>query len=181
MDYTEKTKYINSQFKGDFIEIETIRVELPDGNEANRDVIRHPGAAVIIAIDKEKKIFLVRQFRKAIERELLELPAGKLDGKGEDPLECAKRELKEETGLTSNKIRFLTSIYSAPGIMDEELFFYLAEDLVEGELQLDEGEFLHVEKYLLSELLDFVLKGEIRDSKTIVGILFIEKYFAGML
>ncbi|MEN8907167.1 MAG: NUDIX hydrolase [Clostridiales bacterium] len=175
MEYKEKTLKVKNQYKGSFFEVETIDVKLPDGNESKRDIIRHPGAAVIIAIDNENKIYMVRQFRKAIEKDLLELPAGKLDFKGEKPIDCAKRELKEETGLTASEFKHLTTIYSAPGIMDEKLHIFLARGLEQGEAEPDEEEFLDVEKYNLKELEKMIFEGELVDSKTIVGIMFIEK------
>jgi ADP-ribose pyrophosphatase len=176
MKYNEKTTYVKKEFKGNIIDVETLGVELIDGSTSTREIIRHPGASVIIAINENNEIYFVRQFRKPIENDLLELPAGKLDFKGEDPLKCAKRELKEETGLSANEIKYVTSIYSAPGIMDEVLHFYLAKGLSQGEASPDEGEFLNVEKYKINDVIEMITNRKIKDSKTVIGVLLIEKY-----
>jgi ADP-ribose pyrophosphatase len=121
---------------------------------------------------------MVRQFRKPIDQESLEIPAGKLD-KGEDPLECAKRELKEETGLDTKDIKHLMEIHSTPGFSNEILHMYVAKDLYEGESCADEDEFISAEKYPVNTLVDMILKNEISDAKTIIGILMADKLIKG--
>lgn len=174
MDYFEKTIGSKEIFKGNIINVEQLTVELPNGKRATRDMIKHPGASVIIPITDKNEIYMVRQFRKAIERESLELPAGKLDP-GETPYECAKRELKEETGLDAESIDFLISIHSTPGFCNEVLHIFTAKGLIEGNSCTDPDEFLNCEKFEISQLLKMIYDHKITDSKTIVGILMAER------
>lgn len=178
MNYYEKTIERKSMYKGNIIGVDLISVTLPNGKEASRDVVTHPGASVVIPVSKNNELYMVRQFRKPIDKELLEIPAGKLDA-GEDPLICARRELKEETGLDTQNLRHVTDIHSTPGFSDEVLHMYIATDLNEGEACADEDEFLSVEKVPVDVLVDMVLKHEITDAKTIIGILLADKYIKG--
>ncbi len=140
------------------------------GNLATRQVAVHPGGAVIIPVLSNGKIIFVKQYRYPQDEIIIELPAGKLD-KGEDPLNCAIRELKEETGYTSNKIRKLGKIYTTPGFCNEVLHIYLAEDLKEGNHQREEGEEeMELIELTLDEAEEKIRKGEIVDAKTICGI-----------
>jgi len=123
---------------------------------------------------------MVRQFRKPIEAVSLEIPAGKLDH-GEDPKVCAERELKEETGLIAESLTHLVSIHSTPGFSNEVLHLYVATGLSEGESCADEDEFISTEKYTVAKLVDMVLRGEITDAKSIIGILFADKIISGKL
>lgn len=175
MIHEEKTLSSEHIFQGKVIKVDLKTVELPDGNTSLREIVSHPGGSTIIPITKEGELILVTQWRSAIEKTCLEFPAGKLDY-GEDPYECAKRELKEETGYTSSNIKHLISIHSTPGFCSEYLHLYTATDLVEGEACADEGEFLSVEKYAIEKLVEMVIKNEITDAKTIIGILMAEKY-----
>ena len=147
-----------------------MEVELPNGRRSSRDIVRHPGAAAVVALTETGKIVLVRQYRTAIDRVTVEIPAGKLDP-GEDPLECAKRELHEETGFKPGRIRFLTSIVTTCGFCDEIIHIYLATHLEFDAPNPDDDEFLNVDVVPLSELIDAVLDGKIEDAKTVVGAL----------
>lgn len=159
-------------YSGKILTVHKDTVTLPNGVEAFREVVRHSGACCVVAIDGEKNILLVRQFRYALNKELLEIPAGKLDVVGESPLDAAKRELFEETGFKAGSWVDLGTIYPSPGYCDEVIYLYAATELVkEGGLHLDEGEFLQVEKYSLDEIFEDILYGKIRDSKTICAIL----------
>lgn len=159
-------------YSGKILAVQKDTVTLPDGAKAYREVVRHNGACCVAAMDDDKNLFLVRQFRYALNKELLELPAGKLDVVGESPLEAAKRELFEETGVKAANWVDLGTIYSSPGYCDEIIYLYVATDLIqEDSLHLDEGEFLQVEKYSLDEIFEKILYGTIRDSKTICAIL----------
>lgn len=178
MNYEEKTLAEKEIFVGNIIKVESLTVELPDGKAATRDIVRHPGASAVIPINEEGEIYMVTQYRKPIEKVLLEIPAGKLD-KGEDPAVCAKRELKEETGLEAGKMKHLVSMHSTPGFCDEVLHLYAATDLKEGEACADEGEFISSQKFPVSDLLEKVLHHEITDAKTIVGILLADKIIKG--
>ena len=135
-----------------------------------RDIVRHPGAAAVVALTESGKIVLVRQYRTAIDRVTVEIPAGKLDP-GEDPLDCAKRELHEETGFRAGRIRFLTSIVTTCGFCDEIIHIYLATKLEFDAPDPDDDEFVNVDLVPLHELIDAVLDGKIEDAKTVVGAL----------
>lgn len=172
MDYNEKTIKIDKKYDGNIINVENITVELPNGKVSTRDVVRHIGAAVVLPVGQNGEIYLVEQFRKPFDEVLLELPAGKLDRKDEDPKECAIRELKEETGLEADKMEKIITLYTTPGFSDEIIHLYLATGLKQGEACTDEDEFLTCKKYSLDELVKMVLDQEIKDAKTIVGVLY---------
>ncbi len=174
MDYYEKTIDEKHIYKGNIIDIYSQTVELPDGRTSTRDIVRHPGASVIIPISDNKELYLVEQYRKPIDKITLEIPAGKLD-KGEDPMSCAVRELKEETGLEAKNIKHIMSIHSTPGFSDEVLHMYVATGLREGQSAADEDEFISTIKLPIEKLIRMIISGEITDSKTIIGILLADK------
>jgi ADP-ribose pyrophosphatase len=178
MEYYEKTIGKKHIYSGKILNLDSLEVLLPDGNTSTREIITHPGASVIIPISDNNEVYMVRQFRKPIEKETLELPAGKLD-KGEEPIECAKRELMEETGLTAGKVKHLVSVYSTPGFSNEILHIYGAAGLTEGEAHADEDEFISSEKIPIKKLVDMVLNNEISDAKTVIGILLADKVAKG--
>jgi len=178
MNYEEKTVSEQHIYTGNIIKVEKVTVTLPNGKLATRDIVRHPGASAVIPLNGNGELYMVRQFRKPLDKVSLEIPAGKLDA-GEDPAICAARELKEETGLTAGKIIHLTSIYSTPGFSDEILHLYAAVDLHEGESCADEDEFISAEKYTVAELIDKVFSGEITDAKSIIGIFLADKIISG--
>lgn len=155
---------------GKIFDINTLQVELPNGHTSRRDIVRHCGAAAIVALTETGKIALVRQYRTALDRVTVEIPAGKLDP-GEDPEECARRELHEETGFIAHRMRYLTTIASSCGFSDELIHIYMATQLEFDQACPDEDEFLNVDLVPLSELIDAVLDGKIQDAKTIVGAL----------
>lgn len=155
---------------GKIFDISTLQVELPNGHTSRRDIVRHCGAAAIVALTESGKIALVRQYRTALDRVTVEIPAGKLDP-GEDPEECARRELHEETGFIAHRMRYLTTIASSCGFSDELIHIYMATQLEFDQACPDEDEFLNVDLVPLSELIDAVLDGKIQDAKTIVGAL----------
>ena len=155
---------------GRIFNVDRLRVELPDGRAAVRDVVRHPGAVAIVALTEDGRICLVRQYRTALGRVTVEIPAGKL-APGEDPLECAGRELLEETGMSAEKIAFLTTIASSAGFCDELIHIYMATGLEFSRSDPDADEFINVDLVPLGELVDAVLDGRIEDAKTVVGAL----------
>lgn len=157
-------------WKGRFLDVRSARVELPNGRVTGRDLVRHPGASAVVALTESGKIVLVRQYRTAIDRVTVEIPAGKLDP-GEDPLECAKRELHEETGFSASRIQYLTTIATTPGFCDEVIHIYMATGLTFDGANPDDDEFVNVDLVPLSELIDAVLDGKIEDAKTVVGAL----------
>lgn len=175
MEYTEKTLDIKEIYKGNIITVQNQTVSLPDGREATRDIVLHPGASVVIPINECGEIYMVRQFRKPLDITTLELPAGKLDYPGEDPMECAKRELIEETGLRAKSIKHLISMHTTPGFCNEVIHLYCATGLEQGESDADEDEFLSVERFHVSKLVEMVMNHEITDAKTIIGVLLADK------
>ena len=178
MNYYEKTVNEERKYTGNIINVDKVTVVLPDGRESTRDVVRHPGASVILPITDDGKIIMVEQYRKPCEMISLELPAGKLDA-GEPPEECAKRELQEETGYIAGKLAKVLTIHSTPGFSDEVLHMFVATDLVEKNAHPDEDEFISCRKYDISELISMVEKGEITDAKTIIGIFLADRIKKG--
>lgn len=178
MNYEEKTLSREEIYRGNIIKVSSLTVALPDGRTATRDVVAHPGASVILPLNERGEAYLVRQFRKPLESMSLELPAGKLD-QGEDPGVCAERELKEETGLTADSIKHVISIHTTPGFSDEVIHLYVATGLTEGDSCTDADEFLSTEKLPVGTLVDMVLKGEITDAKSIIGILLADRVIKG--
>ena len=155
--------------KGAVVDFYADTVEL-GGEVAVWDFVHHNGAAAVIAVDNDGKILMVRQYRNALDRFTLEIPAGKLDSPDEPTLECATRELEEETGFKAGKIEYLLTINTTVAVCDEKIDIYLATDLSKGEIHLDPMEEINVEKYELSELQEMIFKGELRDSKTVAAI-----------
>ncbi|MCX7749750.1 MAG: NUDIX hydrolase [Clostridia bacterium] len=178
MVYEEKTVSEKVMYEGNFIKVGLIDVVLPDGKKSSRDIVYHPGASVVIPMNEKGELYMVRQYRKPINKEMLELPAGKLD-LGEDPAVCAERELKEETGLEAGKVKHIMSVHSTPGFSNEVLHMYVATELQEGEACADEGEFISSERVPVSQLVQMVLDHEITDAKSIIGILLADKITKG--
>lgn len=140
----------------------------PGGFEIHRCIVRHPGSAVMMAVDRDDRILLVKQFRLPAEKELWELPAGRLDP-GEQPIEAAKRELREETGFAAKTWTPLISYWASPGYVDEKMNVFLAEDLSEGKQEPMEDERIEIGWFEADRLQNMILANEIQDGKTIVG------------
>ncbi len=166
----ERVQTEDVAWRGRIFDVDRLQVKMPDGRMAVRDVVRHPGAVAIVALTADGKICLVRQYRTALGRVTVEIPAGKL-APGEDPLDCASRELMEETGLRAEQIAFLTTIATSCGFADELIHIYLATGLTQGTSSPDADEFINVDLVPLTELVDAVLDGRIEDAKTVVGAL----------
>ena len=156
--------------KGHIIDMYTDTMQLPSGNTADWDFISHKGAAAIIPVDKDGRIIMVRQYRNAIEKYSLEIPAGGLNP-GEDRKTCAARELEEETGYRSENIEHLLDLYTTVAFCNEKIGIYYTRELIPSKQNLDEDEFVTVEKYTLEELAEMILNGTIEDAKTISAIL----------
>lgn len=165
-------------YDGSFIKLRRDEVRLPDGTQAVREYFRHPGAVVIIPLFNDGRVVMERQFRYPNDHVFIEFPAGKLDY-GEDPLLCAQRELREETGYSAKQWNYLCTIHNAIAYSDEHLDIYLAQDLSEGEQELDDGEFLDVFTASTTEVLEWVRTGKISDVKTIIGAFWLEKIQRG--
>ena len=178
MNYDEKTVKTKHIYSGNIIDVDVLTVKLPNEKEATREIVLHPGASAVVPINENREIYMVEQFRKPLESVSLEIPAGKLD-KGEDPMECAARELKEETGLTAERMKHATSIHTTPGFSNEVLHIYIATGLKEGDPCADEDEFVSTKKVPIDKLINMIVSGEITDGKTIIGILMADKIVKG--
>ena len=170
MDFTEKPLKQDYLYRGKIVNLRVDNAELPDGTTALREVIEHPGGVCVAALTEKEELLFVEQFRYPYMGTVLELPAGKLEY-GEDPFEAGKRELLEETGAAAKNYRDLGKLYPTPGYCGEIIHMYLAENLTFSEQHLDEDEFLEVCRIPLEEAFQMVMRNEIRDSKTQVGIL----------
>ncbi len=173
-DLKETRLSSEQKFSGRLIDLYLDQVKLPNGETSTREWIDHPGAVCLIPILPDGNICLIRQYRYGPGAEFIEIPAGKLDA-DEDPLDCAHRELEEETGYRANKLTFLTNIHPAIGFSNEKMWMYLAEDLVESITNLDQDEFLELLPTPLEDAMNWVWSGKITDVKTIIGILWAEK------
>jgi 8-oxo-dGTP pyrophosphatase MutT (NUDIX family) len=161
-------------WSGKIASVRVDRVRYDDGEEADREIVGHPGAVAIVAHDGEQ-IYLVAQPREPVdEQALLELPAGKLDEEGEGPLETAKRELAEEIGKGAGEWKHLTSFWGSPGFSDEEVHIYLATDLHDEQAEAEENERIEIRQIPLSDLDDLIR--DCRDSKTLIGLLWLKSF-----
>ena len=157
------------KFDGKLIQV-TYDIAEVNGKEAWREVVHHPGASAVVAIDDDGRIIMEKQFRYALNDYLLEIPAGKLDA-GEDPLVCAKRELEEETGIIASEWISLGTIATSPGFCNEVIHLYVAKGLSKGKIHWDEDEYVEVERYTFDELLQRIKDETIKDSKTLSALL----------
>ncbi|HKQ29248.1 MAG TPA: NUDIX hydrolase [Burkholderiales bacterium] len=162
-------------YDGALLKVRRDTVRLPDGSEGTREYIRHPGAVAIVALFEDGKVLLERQFRYPHRREFIEIPAGKLEP-GEPPLDTAKRELVEETGYLAAEWTHLGAIHTAIAYTDEAIDLYLARKLSKVERKLDQGEFLEVLAVPFDEALTMVREGRITDSKSVAGLLWVDKW-----
>lgn len=169
---TIKTEHI---FSGRIISLQVDDVKLPDGKTAKRELIKHPGAVAVIAVTADNKIVMVEQFRKALERNLVEIPAGKLE-KGEEPKVCAARELEEETGYVCESLELVNSFYTSPGFADELVHVYEARGLtkVENPADQDEDEFINLLELTLEEAQGYIDQQKIYDAKTIFAVQYLQ-------
>ena len=174
IDLTETELSSKTVFKGRLMHVKLDRVRLPDGGESTREYIVHPGAVVVIPVFENGDLLLERQHRYPLHRDFIELPAGKIDA-GEADLTCAKRELEEETGYTASEWREVTTIYPCIGYSDERLAFYLARGLEPGNHGRDPDEFLEILRVPFGEAMDWMRNGKICETKTVIGLFWLEK------
>ncbi len=177
MNLEEKKLSSEEIFDGVAIHLFKDEILLPNGHKGVREVIRHPGAVCVLPLTDDGEIIFVNQYRYALAKVTLEVPAGKLE-KGEDPLAAAMRELSEETGYEAKNVVPMGELYTTPALIDEVIYMYIATDLYQGEQHPDDDEFVEVVKIPLAKAVEMVMNGEIRDSKTQVMILKADKYFA---
>ncbi len=168
-EFKEKQTNRKEIYNGRVIDVVCDDVILQDGKASKREVVLNSGGVVILAVDKNNMVYMVKQYRYAVQKEIYELPAGRLE-KGEDPFECAKRELEEECGLVADTWESLGFIYSSPGILSEKLYLYKATNLKQTQQHLDEGEFLSVSKFNIDNVLGMIKENRINDAKTICAV-----------
>ncbi|MGI6485750.1 MAG: NUDIX hydrolase [Tepidanaerobacteraceae bacterium] len=170
MVFHETTISSTNIFSGKIINLKVDKVRLPDGRTSTREIVSHPGAVAVVAINEKKQLLMVRQFRKAVDEILIEIPAGKLEA-NEDIYECAQRELMEETGFYAKKIRHLVDLYTSPGFSNEIIHLFLAQELVERQLPTDDDENIQVELVDMDDAIEKTKNGYFKDAKTVAGIL----------
>ncbi len=170
-NFEEKTLRTKKIFDGKIISVQIDDVELPDGNLSKREIVKHPGAVAIIPVNEEGKIIFVEQYRKPLERTLIEIPAGKIE-MGEAPEITAKRELEEETGYTTDMLSYVTSFYTSPGFADEIIHIYFTNQLTKLQYAVagDEDEFIELKELTLSEAEQYMNDKRIYDAKTVYAI-----------
>jgi ADP-ribose pyrophosphatase len=177
-DFSEITLSSEVVFRGKLLSVVSDRVRLPDGAESVREYIHHPGAVMVAAFLDRQTLLLERQFRYPLRRHFVELPAGKIDP-GEDPLDTAKRELREECGYEAGEWRHLATLHPGIGYTDERIELYLARDLTHVGHALDTGELLEVFSLTIDEALEWVRQGRITEAKAITGLLWADKLTRG--
>ncbi|UJL48254.1 NUDIX hydrolase [Virgibacillus sp. NKC19-16] len=172
--FEEKTIKTDEIYSGKVVQLQVDDVTLPNGENAKREIIKHPGAVAVIALTKDNKIVFVEQYRKPLEKSLIEIPAGKLE-EGESPEITAVRELEEETGYTTNELSFVTSFYTSPGFADELMYIYITDqlELVEEIVNGDDDEFVEIVELSLDEAKQYVEEERIHDAKTNYAILYL--------
>lgn len=175
MNFEEKTLKTEYIYKGKIINLRRDTVKLPNGNTSIKEIIEHNGGVAIVAINDKNQIIMVSQYRKPYDEVLLEVPAGKLE-KGEEPSECAVRELEEETGFIPKNLKLLNVIYPSPGFLNEKLFIYFCNEIDQGKLNPDEDENIQVEYFTIDEAINMIYDGKIKDAKSVAGILMAKKY-----
>ncbi len=178
MDLKETRVDSTVVYEGDFITVLKDNVRLPDGSISSREHIAHPGAVAVLAIKDNGNLVMERQFRYPPQREFIELPAGKIDP-GEDILLCAQRELLEETGFVAREWTHLVTTWPCIGYANERMEYFLARDLTHQGSRLDDGEFLEVFELPLAEAMEWIRQGKINDSKTVLGLFWLEKALNG--
>lgn len=170
MDIREKTVKTERIFEGKIIKVDYDTVILPNGKQATREIVRHPGGVGVVAVDDSDMIYMVKQYRIPYDDILLEIPAGKLD-KDENIDSAAARELSEETGLSAKEWKYIGDFYPSVGFCDENLRLYMASGLVPGDVHPDDDEFLNVVKMPFDEVAAMCVEGKIKDGKTIAAVL----------
>lgn len=177
-DFTEHRISSKSVYRGRLLHVLEDEVRLPDGRTARREYIRHPGAAMMVPFLDPETVVLVRQFRYPHGRDFYEIPAGKIDP-GEDPLQTARRELREECGYEALEWRHLTTIHPCIGYSNERIELFLARGLTQAGHAPDDGEFIEVMPMKMAEALRWVEEGRITDQKTVVGLLWADRFVPG--
>lgn len=169
-EYKEKVISTRLVYEGRILNLRVDTVELPGGRTGTREVVEYQGAVAVVPLNENRELLMVRQYRHAAKRDLLEIPAGKIEA-GEDPAVCARRELLEETGCGAADMVPLLHFFSTPGFTTEEMHVFVATGLIPGEQDLDDDEFIDVLAVPFEKALEMIKSGEICDAKSIAGIL----------
>jgi ADP-ribose pyrophosphatase len=178
--YEEKTLSSEQIYDGKIISLRVEKVQLPNGESGMRELVKHPGAVAIIAITEEKKLVVVEQYRKALDRSIIEIPAGKIEP-NEEPEKTAIRELEEETGYGAKRFSYLQSFATSPGFADEVIHLYLAQDLykISDPAKGDDDEFLNLLEITIDEAEAMMHSKEIFDAKTAYAVLYAKNFLKG--
>ena len=171
----EKTLSSQLIYDGRAVRLRVDTVRMPSGRETTREIVEHSDCVAVIAVDDKDNVLLVNQFRKPVEKELLEIPAGGIE-EGEDAEDCVRREMREETGFLPQKVERLGGFYSTPGYCTEYLYLYLATDLVPSPLQAEDSENIRLVRVPLAQIPDLITSGSICDAKSIAGLLTFLEY-----
>lgn len=174
MDNYEKTIKVDNIYEGKILSLRVETVEMPDKKYSKREIVDHMKGVGIIAFDGEDSIYLVRQYRKAIDEFTLEIPAGLVES-NEKPIDTAKRELQEEIGFKPLDIEYLFDMHASPGFTNDKLSFFLAKDLEESKLEEDEDEFLERKSFKIDDIYNMIINGEITDAKTIIAVMYAKR------
>ena len=171
-------------YTGKVVHLDVDQVRFPDGSLGELEMFRHPGASAVVPFlsdpgGPDPQVLLIRQYRYAADGYMYEIPAGRLDP-GEPPLECARRELREETGCTAQRVEHMYTVYPTPGFCDERIHIFMAAGLTRGEAVREADEFMEVETRTLSDALAMIERGEINDGKTAIGLLYAAGFRAGL-
>ncbi|MCL4443073.1 MAG: NUDIX hydrolase [Actinobacteria bacterium] len=169
------------EYSGKRIDVVHTSIIAPDGTSYIREIVKHPGAVVIVPVDSEGKVHLLRQYRAPLDAELIEIPAGTMDVAGEAPEDTAARELREELGLIGSKFDLLATVYNSPGFCTEKTYIYLATGLVQDETAREgpEEKYMSVFEISLDEAIRLCIEGEIHDAQTIIGLMLAARRIAG--
>lgn len=175
--FAEPTLHSQPIFQGKVISLQVDTVRLPNGEEATREIVRHPGGVSVLAL-LDGKMLVVEQYRKPLGKSQIEIPAGKLDRGAEDPMAAAMRELEEETGYKTDHLEYICSYYTSPGFADEIMHMYFTDRLEKSEMNLDEDEFLVCDAITLEQALAYIREGRISDAKTVMAVYIWQLYHA---
>ena len=171
----ERTLSSQLIYEGRAVKLRVDTVQMPSGRQTTREIVEHADCVAVVAIDADDDILLVKQFRKPVEKELLEIPAGGIEP-GEDPMECVRREMREETGYLPRKMERIGGFYSAPGYCTEYLYLYLATDLISSPLHAEDTEGIKLVRVPINQISSLISSGAICDAKSIAGLLTFLKY-----
>ncbi|MGL5717005.1 MAG: NUDIX hydrolase [Paraclostridium sp.] len=166
----EQTISSDKIYTGKVISLKVDTVEIPKKGYKKREIVEHPGVVGIVSLTSDNKVILVKQYRKAIEKAIWEIPAGKLE-QNESPKDCAIRELKEETGYTAKNLKLIHKFYTSAGFSNQKVYIYLATELESGKYNLEDDEFLELHEIQLDKAYEMIESNEIEDAKTLIGLL----------